>query len=1115
MTELRFVGDLRIWYGIPLALIVGVIIWKLYRRETRTRKDILSWLLPLLRTLAVILLILLLTEPVLRHRWIVGQLARIFVFVDDSRSMSVTDENMSADRKLLAAVNLGYLSDDLLPEDILAALQTLDRAQRRVEQLPVTDADKTSDTDLNIAAQLLADLEEAHKHLKKIKLDDDLLPLPTQKGKILYEFWDHLNGSEIKNLLQSKNFPHKPAGAKLLDKIEAPTNWNDNYGARFSGFLHPPATGEYTFWISSDDAGELYLSADENPMHKKLIAKVTGWVPKGQWQQSPEQKSKKVRLQAGKKYYLEVLHKEGSGEDHLEVGWQLPNGKIERPIPSVRLSCFPVAEVENYQKITNRDAVETFQTELMEPARTIAQNKNQDRKRFVERIASLSLKAAEWRQRLQLHFERWTHQLAQSDEPQVRQALQHFEGLTRWQRIQALLLEGENPLLAELAESHHVELIAFDDAEIQSLWRGRAGELNIAGRLPAFLPGEPDGNATNLSLSLDTINNEAQAVGNASQDENANRLAAVLFTDGRHNHGSSPLPLAKELGAKGIPVFAVGFGSLRKIEDLAVVRAEHPAAVFHKDRVKGRIVLKDDMPPVRPFILKITAEDKTLWQTELKTDGSHRRFIDYDFPVEKFLQEKVSDAQRDLSYKSIPLNLNVEIIGLEQLDTQPANDQKSFRLRANFQKNKILLLAGRPRWEFRYVHNLFERDEKWQVTSLIYNPTKPGGGIKRGDNPSQFPRDRESLYTYDLIILGDFLPTLLKQEEWRWIRDAVLLRGAGLMLIDGRRKHLRDFAATPLAEIIPVKWTDEAALKNITTLRLTEKGKLRLTELGQDIAALSLATGSLNNDEVWNSLKPPHWLSVIEPLPGAEVFLEAVVENQKVPALVFRRYGAGKVLFAAFDESWRWRYRVADEYHGKYWNQTAALIMAPQFAVSDRFVSLDAGKLIYAPGQIAQIHARIRDTEGKPVFKAIVHAHLYRNDKKVNSIELVADPDSGDFSGATGKLDVGDYQVRIQVMGYPEDQMKAVARFYVQPPDAGEMTELTCDETLLRQIAAYSSGDYFREEDSSSLADRLKPLSQGRVVETETVLLRSWWWFIAVILLFTVEWILRKRAGML
>jgi PA14 domain-containing protein/von Willebrand factor type A domain-containing protein len=1115
MTELRFVGDLRIWYGIPLALIAGILIWKLYRRETRSRKDVLSWLLPTLRTLAVMLLILLLTEPILRHRWVVGQLARVLVFVDNSQSMSVTDENMSPDRKLIAAVNLGYLPDDLLPEDILAAQKALDRAQRRAEQLPASDAEKTNDTDLQTAVQLLTDLEEAHKHLKEIKIDEDLLPVATQKGALLYQYWEKVFGSEVKNLLQSKNYPQKPTGSKLLNQFEAPSNWNDNYGARLSGYLHPPATGEYTFWISSDDGSELYLSSNDNPNNKKRIARVTGYVPKRQWQQTPEQKSQKIRLLAGQKYYLEALHQEGSGEDHLAVGWQLPDGKTERPIPSSRLSCLPPG-AKNYQRITGQDAMALFQRELIEPTRTVSKNKNQDRKQFAEKLSALSLKAGDWHQRLRLYFERWAHKLSLSNQEQVQQALQHFEGLSRYQRIQALLLEGDHPLLAQLAENHNVELVAFDHTEAQSLWRGRAGELNIAGRLLTFLPGNAEGVATNLSLSLDSANNEAQALSRTDDDENSNRVAAVLFTDGRHNHGNSPLQLAKELGAKEIPVFTVGFGSTRKIEDLAVIRTEHPSAVFHKDRIKGRIVLKDDMQPDRPFTLQITCDEKVLWKKELKTDASHRRIIDYDFPIEKFLQEKAAGTPRDLSYKSIPLNLNVEIAGLEPFDAESANDQKSFRLRANFQKNKILLLAGRPRWEFRYVHNLFERDEKWEITALIYDPTKPDGGIVRGDKPTQFPADRETLYTYDLIVLGDFQPAILKQKEWLWIRDAVLLRGTGLILIDGRRKHLREYIDSPIGEIIPVKWTNDEAIKNITTMKLTEKGKLRLTELGRDVAALSLATGSLNNDEVWNSLKPPHWLSAIEPLPGAEVFLEAIVEEQNVPAIVFRRFGAGKVFFAAFDESWRWRYRVADEYHGKYWNQTAALIMAPQFAVSDRFVSLDTGKLIYAPKQKAAIRARIRDDEGKPVFKGlVVHANLYLDDTKVKSIPLVGDEQSGDFTGATDELKVGNYQVRIQVLGYPEDQMIATAQFYVQPPEAGEMTELTCDETLLRQIASHSGGDYIREEDSASLADRLKPLSQGRVVETETVLLRSWWWFAAVLLLLTLEWLLRKRAGLL
>jgi len=40
-------------------------------------------------------------------------------------------------------------------------------------------------------------------------------------------------------------------------------------------------------------------------------------------------------------------------------------------------------------------------------------------------------------------------------------------------------------------------------------------------------------------------------------------------------------------------------------------------------------------------------------------------------------------------------------------------------------------------------------------------------------------------------------------------------------------------------------------------------------------------------------------------------------------------------------------------------------------------------------------------------------------------------------------------------------------------------------------------------------------MSQGRVIESDTVLWQSWWWFVPIVLLLTVEWIVRKRMGML
>ena len=77
MTDLRFIGDWRLWGGVVVGLGLAVAAWLLYWRETRTRAGAVRWVLPTLRALAVLLLVLMLTGPVLRHRNTIGEVARI------------------------------------------------------------------------------------------------------------------------------------------------------------------------------------------------------------------------------------------------------------------------------------------------------------------------------------------------------------------------------------------------------------------------------------------------------------------------------------------------------------------------------------------------------------------------------------------------------------------------------------------------------------------------------------------------------------------------------------------------------------------------------------------------------------------------------------------------------------------------------------------------------------------------------------------------------------------------------------------------------------------------------------------------------------------------------
>jgi len=172
------------------------------------------------------------------------------------------------------------------------------------------------------------------------------------RGRIELEYWEGITGSEINALTGYVNYPDNPTGRSYPTIFESLTDWNNNFGTRIRGYVHPPVTGEYTFWIAGDDICELWLSTDNSPDNKRLIASVNQKTTEREWtKDTANQQSSPVLLTGGQKYYIEALHMESTGSDNIAVGWQLPDGALERPVPGERLS--PFDEINNIPEQTN------------------------------------------------------------------------------------------------------------------------------------------------------------------------------------------------------------------------------------------------------------------------------------------------------------------------------------------------------------------------------------------------------------------------------------------------------------------------------------------------------------------------------------------------------------------------------------------------------------------------------------------------------------------------------------------------------------------------------------------------------------------------------------------
>ena len=908
-TTLRWTGDWPWFAGVGVALLLGVIAWMLYRRDTYAHNRWLRVCLPSLRSLAVILIVLMLSGPVLHHRKVIGQLARLFLYIDASESMQLTDPAMDAGRKITLARRLGLLDGAGVP------------------------------LDLPTAAAALADARGI----------SDRLPPPEN---LTDEVWRKL----------SSEFAAKTAEAATLLAKAAP---------------------------GSDDL---------------------------------------ARLRA----------------------------------------------------------------EIAEPARELARRQftgTEDQVHACNDLTRLGETAGRFSLRISALFEKQIE--ADPAAAPLRAALAKFDSLPRWQRLQTLLLEGpaEKRLLTRLAEKHDVQLVLLDGNEAKPLWHSSAGDSAP----PAGLP-KPVAQPTNLSIGLKFA---AEAAGGAEKS------AVVLFTDGQHNSGESPLDAARILAGRKTAVFSVGFGSQVPPRDIAVLRVVAPDSVFFEDRVRGEIYIKEEIPPGEPFTVSVKDGGKAVWEKPLVSVGKGVRRVPFEFPIKEIADARMKQQTQGYEVAGAPLQLTAEVSAIEG-DRELSNNIAPLRFRAVTQKRKILILDGRPRWETRYLRNLFDRDEKWEVNAVVAGATSDAGFL-RGDKAGTFPATHKALDAYDLIIFGEVPRGVLKDEELTWLAEFVGKRGGAITFIDGPRGVLRGYAGTPLAPLFPVEWTGAGVRDGVKSL--VPAGR------AQSIGAFMLGTDSSVNGDTWAKMPAPHFVAQVKPLPGAEVLLEADA-GTRIPAAVLRSFGAGRVYYHAFDESWRWRYEVADLYHVRFWNQLGDYIGEAPFAARDKFVQLDAGQLTYQPGEQAEIRARLRDAEGRPVSDASVSAVLYRDGQKVATIILSPD-EGGLYRGRTTALDSGSYEIAVDTAAVPAEQLKARTQFTVTPRENVERTLLSLNEDLLRQVSLAGGGEYLREEQCDALIERLAPLSSGQVIESDTVLWQSWWWFIPIVLLLTIEWILRKRFGML
>ena len=726
--------------------------------------------------------------------------------------------------------------------------------------------------------------------------------------------------------------------------------------------------------------------------------------------------------------------------------------------------------------------------------------------------------------------------------------------LPRREIAQQLLTAGTAPLLPQLDKIARVQLAVFAgksesaDASQLASPSPRNGEKGPGGEgraisgssqqpgsgtnAPHPQPLSPSGGEGSLKASATLLSGvtdlgaglSVAAGGGSASDEKTPVIGIVLFTDGRDNTKHDPVAIARRLGQTGTPVFPVVIGSTRHPTDLAIRSLDYPATVFKDDRARVRVQMS-------------TAgfEGKSL-DVVLEQEGKE--------PVTKTIVPTgpFSPLEFDLDIKKLGRHQFTVRTAVQDGETRDDNNSSSFAVTVVDDKVRALLMEGTARWEFRFIDNALQRDPRVELKQIVFDqpylrvlpetffprtlPPLPANADDLADSP---------FADLDLVIVGDVSPVDAPTKLWDVLERFVSDSGGTLVLTAGKNdfplRHISPALARllPMSNLQPVRDVGPASTESPAARGF----HLKLTPEGEAETMLQFSTDREENQELWKDLPGHSWALLGQPKPGATVWASVPHPDAAGPAvspldaerlgavIVQQPYGFGQVIWLGIDSTWRWRYRVGDKYHHRFWGQLARSAAQSKAVLGNEYVKFGPDRTDIDAGDEAIFRARWLPQFLRKFPNLKARAELYRvkekdpPEKPFTVVPLA--PTEGRplvFEGKAVSLPTGEYNVKLVVEGADIGENEIVTSLFVHSPQSLELSDLSANVELLRQIAQASGGRLLQADELAELPALIRPEVQQLTIRHEYSLWDKWPTLLLFFALLTAEWVMRKLNGL-
>ncbi|NDC62673.1 MAG: hypothetical protein EBZ59_01485, partial [Planctomycetia bacterium] len=618
-----------------------------------------------------------------------------------------------------------------------------------------------------------------------------------------------------------------------------------------------------------------------------------------------------------------------------------------------------------------------------------------------------------------------------------------------------------------------------------------------------------DGDPAPLGAWQNVPSAQESAIGAALEEgvratAGRNLAGVIVLSDGAQHayapRDTSPQSVARRLGDAGVPLWSITFGQQRGAgqgKDAAVVSLSVGETVYLKNtlEVTGRVRL--DGLADRRAVVKLLAENDTGVPEEVArtTVGGGAQGA----------EEAVRLAWTPRSLGERKLSLLVEP---QEGETVVTNNELSTFVEVVDGGLRVLYLEGALRVEQRFLRRVLSASPDMQVDFQWIDSSRR----------REWPVDLGSALVgdHDVFLIGDLDSSALRARDLKTIAGKVSA-GAGIGMLGGFHAfEAGGWGSSALAPLLPFEADRLARQPFDQPIRegLHIAGPLQLLPDRRfgGVSILRLAESDRESLAIWRGMPPLDGANDLGRLVPEAKTLAVSADGR--PLLVAREFGEGRVLAFAGDSTWRWAMQGAGERHRRFWRQMVLWLAKQDGNDRDKLWVRPAQRRV-APGTSLDFDAGVTKPDGTAVADVSIEAFAVTPSGAQRPVRAARRGET--FAGSIVDCsEPGDWKLTVRATrpGTAETWERS-ARFTVFRQNL-ELANPLANPLLMRQLAEATDGGVRSPEELSEIFTEIRnrPAAFETLEQWSYTPWDKWPMFLAMAACMCVEWLLRKRWGL-